>query len=289
MDIFKNFLGKKKDETIIDPSFKDMGRDELINVIYSLQEANTNLKIKFEEEKKQNDILKNSFNDKKKKSIDIKNIYQQFKNVYFSNNEIEDNTKDKEFNDFLYDQYLFYGGLEEDEINDLNEIKVKDDNWSNSEEFFLFKQKVIERNYHELFRNMQASKNLIQLYGLPNNVDNNNIDTINNDNIKLKDDKKEDKKEDKMEDEKENEKNIEEEGKTKRSNNKKSSKEKGLKLNEKKGKNSEKKNQEKKKQNKTKIEKNKDIYNNLGGLDPLKNLKNKNDTNYNLEGLLDIE
>ena len=55
------------------------------------------------------------------------------KNTLFSSEEIDVVEKNKEFNDFLYDQYLLYDGLEEEEINDLNQIKIKEENWEDLE------------------------------------------------------------------------------------------------------------------------------------------------------------
>ena len=95
--------------------------------------------------------------------------------------------------DFLYDQYLLYGELEEEEINDLNQIKIKEDNWSDNKDLFIFKQKIIERKYQEFFRNNAASSELQKLFGVNNtniNITKDNNNDNNNDN-NIEDNKKE--------------------------------------------------------------------------------------------------
>ena len=116
--------------------------------------------------------LKNSIVNQKKNSSDLKDIYK----TLFLSNETNVNEKNKEFNDFLYDQYLLYDGLEEEDVNDLNQLKIKEDNWSDNKDLFIFRQKIIERNYQKLFRNIAASKELQNLYGIKE-------DLINDDNL----------------------------------------------------------------------------------------------------------
>ena len=137
-----------------------MSKEELLSLIYSLKEVNEKQKEKLNklsEENRELNEIKDSILNKKKNNSEIKNIYNDLKFTLFSSNETEVNEKNKNFNDFLYDQYLLYDGLEEEEVNDLNQIKKIDDDLENNQDLFIFKQKVIERNYQELFRNMEAS------------------------------------------------------------------------------------------------------------------------------------
>ena len=225
-----NFLGNyfgKKEEIIIDPKFKNMSKEELILTANTLKDANTNLKTSLNELTSKNNILKETILDKKKKSSEIKNFVKDMKYTLFSSGDIDNNEKNKELNDFIYDQYFLYGGLEEEEINDLNQIKMKEDNWADNKDFFILKQKIIERNYQELFKNIYISKELNKLFSFKEKEnENNNIKEeikLSEHNFKNKENKeektvkkeikkhkikKENKKKEKIEKEKKEEKNT---------------------------------------------------------------------------------
>lgn len=162
MKYFKNFFNQQ--DIPINPVFENMTQEELLRLIYSLKEVNDKQKENLNKLSEENEDLKDSILNKKKNNSEIKNIYNDLKYTLFSSNEIEINEKNKDFNDFLYDQYLLYDGLEEEEVNDLNQIKKIDDYLENNKELFIFKQKIIERNYQELFRNIEASKQLQKLF-----------------------------------------------------------------------------------------------------------------------------
>ena len=162
MKYFKNFFNQQ--DIPINPAFENMTQEELLRLIYSLKEVNDKQKENLNKLSEENEDLKDSILNKKKNNSEIKNIYNDLKYTLFSSNEIEINEKNKDFNDFLYDQYLLYDGLEEEEVNDLNQIKKIDDYLENNKELFIFKQKIIERNYQELFRNIEASKQLQKLF-----------------------------------------------------------------------------------------------------------------------------
>ena len=174
-----NFLGNyfgKKEEIIIDPKFKRMSKEELILTANTLKDANNNLKSSLNELTTKNNNLKETILDKKKKSSEIKNFVKDMKYTLFSTGEIANNEKNKELNDFIYDQYFLYGGLEEEEINDLNQIKMKEDNWADNKDFFILKQKIIERNYQELFKNISISEELNKLFPFKEEENKNNND-----------------------------------------------------------------------------------------------------------------
>ena len=189
MNIFKKYFNQSDNQ--INPDFEKMPQEQLINLAYSLKEKNNKQKEEIDKLTEENNNLKDSILNRKKNTSEIKNIYKDLKNTLFSSDEIDINEKNKEFNDFLYDQYLLYGGLEEEEINDLNQIKIKEDNWSDNKDLFIFKQKIIERNYQELFRNIAASNELKKLYGLNNVVNDNNSNIVKDSSNISEDNKKE--------------------------------------------------------------------------------------------------
>lgn len=260
-----NIFGWHKEKVRINPKFQEMSHDELLLTAKTIKEANNNLKETLNSLTKENTDLKNTIVNKKKNSSDLKDIYK----TLFLSNEINANEKNKEFNDFLYDQYLLYDGLEEEDINDLNQIKVKEDNWSDNKDLFIFKQKIIERNYQKLFRNIAASRELQNLYGIKEEdiingnsmgisaEENNNKNNIINKENEIKEEKKENTDElatlsDKIDG-----------SKKKKKNKKKHDKEK------------EKEKPEKKESNKF----------NQGNLNPINNFNNKD--NINLDNLLE--
>ena len=208
MKFIGNYFGKKE-EVVIDPKFKSMSKDELILTANTLSDANENLKVSLDELTKNNKTLKEILlnEEKDKKISELKNFVKDMKYTLFSSEDMDTNEKNKELNEFIYDQYLLYGGLEEEEINDLNQIKIKEDNWADNKDFFIFKQKIIERNYQELFKNIAISEELNKLFETKDeeNHENNNEDSNiiekekitnqinknNNEDDKKKSDKKE--------------------------------------------------------------------------------------------------
>ena len=189
-----NFLIKyfNQNEYQINPDFEKMPQEQLVNLAYSLKDKNNKNKEEIDKYTEENNTLKDTILNRKKNTSEIKSIYKDLKNtLFFSSEEPDINQKNKDFTDFLYDQYLLYGGLEEEEINDLNQIKIKEDNWSDNQDLFIFKQKIIERNYQELFRNIAASNELKKLYGLNNVVNDNNSNVVKDSSNSTEDNKKE--------------------------------------------------------------------------------------------------
>ena len=189
-----NFLIKyfNQNEYQINPDFEKMPQEQLVNLAYSLKDKNNKNKEEIDKYTEENNTLKDTILNRKKNTSEIKSIYKDLKNtLFFSSEEPDINQKNKDFTDFLYDQYLLYGGLEEEEINDLNQIKIKEDNWSDNQDLFIFKQKIIERNYQELFRNIAASNELKKLYGLNNVINDNNSNVVKDSSNSTEDNKKE--------------------------------------------------------------------------------------------------
>ena len=181
MKFLGNYFGKKE-EIEIAPKFKRMSKEELILTANTLKDANNNLKTSLEGLTTKNNSLKEIILNKEKKSSELKSFMKDMKNTLFSSSDIDNNEKNKELNDFIYDQYTLYGGLEEEEINDINQIKIKEDNWIDNKDFFILKQKIIERNYQELFKNILISEELNKLFFGEDikNDNNNNINVENN-------------------------------------------------------------------------------------------------------------
>ena len=205
MKFLGNYFGKKE-EIEIAPKFKRMSKEELILTANTLKDANNNLKTSLEGLTTKNNSLKDIILNKEKKSSELKSFMKDMKNTLFSSSDIDNNEKNKELNDFIYDQYTLYGGLEEEEINDINQIKIKEDNWIDNKDFFILKQKIIERNYQELFKNILISEELNKLFfgedinnnyniNVENNLKTNKPNDINNN--KNKDIEKNNQKEDK--------------------------------------------------------------------------------------------
>ena len=166
--------------------YNKMSKEQLVPIATNLknqnQELKNNLKSIMDDSALLNNSIINNSNDNNtqfgKMFIDLKKsllTYENGKNI--NNNSIE-------FKKYLYKNNLFYGGIEEDNINLLKEIKVKqDDEWLNNKNNLLFKQKLLERNYKELFRNLLISKEFNNILDKPlndnsnkkqNNVLNNN-------------------------------------------------------------------------------------------------------------------
>ena len=260
-----NYFSQK--DNPINPRYEKMSQEELLKIIYPLRKENIDKKDSLNGLTEINNDLKNSILNKKKMNSEIKNIY----NTLFSFEEIDIVEKNKEFNDFLYDQYLLYDGLEEEEINDLNQIKIKEENWEDNKDLFIFKQKIIERNYQELFRNIISSNELQNLLGKQNKIIINDVGkNLDKNNENIENNKKE------KEKEKENEINLEK---------------KDMKLNTLSDKTESDKKKEKHKKEKKKGNKINPIQTKLNNesLNPLDNFKNKEEKKINLDDLLDDE
>ena len=265
----------KKEEIPINPKFQQMTHEELLMVTKTIKDANNNMKQSLNEltEKKKN--LENTILNKPENSSDLKNIYKDLKYTFFSSNDVDINENKKDLKDFLYDQYMLYGGLEEEEINDLNQLQINEDKWCDNQDFFIFKQKILERNYQELFRNIFVSGELQNLFGIKNTNEMNNINIINEENNKETNEKVQNENENKIEDDK------------KINNIKLETVDDKINSGEKKKKNKKKKKDNDKSKNKEK--KNNNINYDMGSLNPINDMKNKKKENNLFEDLLDKE
>ncbi len=177
MSFFELFKSKKPEKN--NPLYEKMGREELVNVSSNLNIENKALKDNLDEKIKENKQLKNSILNSNENSSGFDKFFNEIKTT-FLNPEDEDDFDKKytnQFKNFLFDQYFFYGGIEEDEINFLNQINVnKDQDYQNNKDIFLFKQKILERNYNELIRNLLISNELNSFIN-PKNIKKNNLNS----------------------------------------------------------------------------------------------------------------
>ena len=200
MSFFELFKSKKPEKN--NPLYERMERDELVNVTSNLNIENKALKNNLEEKIKENKQLKNSILNSNDNSSGFNKFFNEIKTTFLNPEDDNDFDKkySKQFKNFLFDQYFFYGGIEEDEINFLNQINVnKDEDYQNNKDIFLFKQKILERNYNELIRNLLISNELNNILdinsinskknNLKSNFNFNDYQNIDNENITNNDNK----------------------------------------------------------------------------------------------------
>jgi len=166
-----------------DEKFNEMSKEELTNVASILSDENKKLKEKMNLIMNENNLLKNSIINNSEKNSEFGKIYNDLKETFLNFDDNENNNKNlNNFKTFLYNQFLFYGGIEEDDVNFINQININnDEEWEKNHEIFLFKQKILERNYNEIFRNLLISKEINNLIGKKNNENNKN-NNENNEN-----------------------------------------------------------------------------------------------------------
>ena len=200
MSFFELFKSKKPEKN--NPLYEKMEREELVNVASNLNIENKALKNNLEEKIKENKQLKNSILNSNDNSSGFNKFFNEIKTTFLNPEDDNDFDKkySKQFKNFLFDQYFFYGGIEEDEINFLNQINVnKDEDYQNNKDIFLFKQKILERNYNELIRNLLISNELNNILdinsinskknNLKSNFNFNDYQNIDNENITNNDNK----------------------------------------------------------------------------------------------------
>ena len=200
MSFFELFKSKKPEKN--NPLYERMERDELVNVTSNLNIENKALKSKLDEKIIENKQLKNSILNSNDNSSGFNKFFNEIKTTFLNPEDDNDFDKkySKQFKNFLFYQYFFYGGIEEDEINFLNQINVnKDQDYQNNKDIFLFKQKILERNYNELIRNLLISNELNNILdinsihskknNLKSNFNFNDYQNIDNENITNNDNK----------------------------------------------------------------------------------------------------
>lgn len=200
MSFFELFKSKKPEKN--NPLYEKMEREELVNVASNLNIENKALKSKLDEKIIENKQLKNSILNSNDNSSGFNKFFNEIKTTFLSPEDDDDFDKkySNQFKNFLFEQFFFYGGIEEDEINFLNQINVnKDQDYQSNKDIFLFKQKILERNYNELIRNLLISNELNNILdinsinskknNLKSNFNFNDYQNIDNENITNNDNK----------------------------------------------------------------------------------------------------
>lgn len=68
-----------------------------------------------------------------------------------------------EFKTFLNENNLFYSSILEDDIDYLNELNIEDSDWNENKSIIVLKQKILERNYKNLIKNLSVGRALNQI------------------------------------------------------------------------------------------------------------------------------
>jgi hypothetical protein len=120
--------------------------------------------------KDENNILKNKIrvlensvlgDNQTSSNTQFGKIFKDLKSTFsFSAGQQVDSTW--EFKKFLCDNLLFYNNIDEDDIDYLNSVQLSEEDWEKSKDLFIFKQKILEKNYTEMFKNILVSKELDQ-------------------------------------------------------------------------------------------------------------------------------
>lgn len=157
---------------LTEDNYENMTKEQLVKTTSYLNNENKSIKSELTNIISENNLLNNSvINNSDNNSSQFGKLFLDIKNSFFKD-EYNDYYKDlNSFKTFLYDNNLFYGGIEENDINLLKKKKINvDENWNDNKNAFLFKQKLLDRNYKELFKNLFISKEFNNLINSKNNV-----------------------------------------------------------------------------------------------------------------------
>ena len=211
MSLFGNFTKgissfldfSKKEEDI-----ESLSYDELLRKVSEINSENVSLQNSIKEISKENYLLTNSIinnnntnNSEFSKFLNLMQINLLHK---ISNNNTPPYTNE-DFKKFLYKEKLFYGCLDEDDINIL--LKAKKDNileWDNDQnkEKNKLKQEILEKNLKNLYSNMFTVKVNKKEENKNKKIEDENINRKKNENIDKNVPKKEKKKDKKIFDDK---------------------------------------------------------------------------------------
>lgn len=186
-----HYSDKKEDLS----KLKEMGHEELMSTANRLKNENVEFKERIMTLEKENGLLRHCvINNEKESSSHFGKLVNSLKTTFLSMDDDNDDFNEKNINDFkafLYNQSLFFGGIEEEDINHLNQfVNKSDEDWKANKDVFLFKQTILERNYRELLSNILVSPELnammIKKYG-KDKIKNNTPISKSNNNDKIKD------------------------------------------------------------------------------------------------------
>jgi hypothetical protein len=146
--------------------------DDLQHTLHILQDENKILKNKVR--LLENSVLGNN-DDKNSTQSQFSNLFKDLKSTFtythpgdtkqlLSGTGHDSNTTISEFKKFLCDNLLFYNSFDEDDVEYLNNIHLSGDDWEKNKDLFLFKQKILEKNYNEMFKNMTVAREIDDLH-----------------------------------------------------------------------------------------------------------------------------
>ena len=179
MSIFNkiNDIFRYSNQQINNKEYEEISKEELASIASNLNIENKALKIDLENKINENKIFKNNILNNDDDSSKFNKFFNEIKTTFLTNENEKnsDNIYLNRFKNFLYSQCLFYGGIEDDDINFLNQVKINQNEDWEGKDIFIFKQNIIERNYNELFKNILISNEL-----------NKRLDKVSNNNIIFK-------------------------------------------------------------------------------------------------------
>ena len=127
------------------------------------KDENSEIDIMKEENKILKDKLKGLYEENEKmkqvmlleekeasKTSNIKKMFKDFKIFLFYNNE---SNSIQSFKRYLSEN-LIYSNIDEEDIDYLNSIDVTDQNWVENKHIYKFKQRILDKNYKEMFKNV---------------------------------------------------------------------------------------------------------------------------------------
>jgi hypothetical protein len=132
-----------------------------------LKEENRGLKEKLNILIKENELLQQSvFNNETAAKTQFGKIFSGLKTAFLSNESLTGvNQSAVDFKSFLFDNLLYHSeNIEEDDVEFLNNISITEDDWNKNKELYIFKQKLLTRNYQEMIRNILISNELNEFY-----------------------------------------------------------------------------------------------------------------------------
>ncbi len=172
-------------QPINNKEYEEISKEELVSIASNFNFENKALKSNLDNKINENKILKNAILNNEDDSSKFNKFFNEIKTTFLTNenDKTSDNIYLNRFKNFLYSQCLFYGGIEDDDINFLNQVKINQNEDWEGKDIFIFKQKIIERNYNELFKNLLISNELNKISDKP--LKDNKINNLSNKNINL--------------------------------------------------------------------------------------------------------
>jgi hypothetical protein len=138
------------------------------------------IKLLFEENEKMKQIMLLGEKDSNKSS-NLNRFFKDFKTMLFENRSTD---SVQGFKQFLCEN-LIYSNIDEEDVDFLNSIDIKEHDWNENRHIFIFKQRLLEKNYKEMFKNALILNELKEFHKnkeISTNVDRKSVD--NQDRVK---------------------------------------------------------------------------------------------------------